>query len=218
MASRKQRKIKWEFVGLNGLVLIFVAMLLVYTFVHTGAVLSRYINPSELGYVAALGIEGLVLVLSWRRTFKQGSTRSIDITLGIVLLISAIANLYEGYAVKNGKELLISDLPTLDIIQSIVGVLVTAVIPLLVFMAGEVIGKGVEEFGKFVSSIAEAEIQETTIEIPQVPTCEFCNTPLKDFKPQTRSAHLRYCDVYKAGKIAVHEAELLISANGHVAK
>lgn len=206
MASKRQRKIKWEIVGLNSLVLIFVLLLLSYTFIHTGAVLARYINPWQLGYVAALGIEGLIAVLSWRRAFKAEATKTVSFTLGTVLLISAVANLYEGYAVKEGHELTLASLGNLDIIQAGVGVLVTAVIPFLVFMAGEVMGRGLEELGKFISEAAGSELPKVE-DVPALEpepalfTCEFCHSLLKDDKPQTRSAHLRYCEVYKATKL-----------------
>lgn len=217
MASRKQRKIKWEIVGLNTLVLVFVLLLLSYTFIHTGAVLARYINPWQLGYVAALGIEGLIAVLSWRRAFKAEATKTVSITLGIVLVISAVANLYEGYAVKEGQELTLSSLGNLDPIQAGVGVLVTAVIPFLVFMAGEVMGRGLEELGKFLSDVAGAESKQEpeVIEIapPIGPECEFCHTPLKDDSRFTRSAHLRYCDAYKVTKI-VNVAKLATNGKG----
>lgn len=216
MASKRQRKIKWEIVGLNSLVLIFVLLLLSYTFIHTGAVLARYIHPWQLGYVAALGIEGLIAVLSWRRAFKAEAAKTVSITLGIVLVISAVANLYEGYAVKEGRELTLSGLGDLDVIQAGVGILVTAVIPFLVFMAGEVMGRGLEELGKFISDAAGTEqvkIEEVPEVIaPQLPECEFCHSPLKDEKPQTRSAHLRYCEVYKSTKtITIPE---LVHVNG----
>ena len=206
MASKKHRKIKWESVGLNSLVLLFVLFLLSYTFIHTGAVLARFINPPMLGYVAALGIEGLVAAMSWRRAFRAGATIGINITLGIVLVISAVANLYEGYAVKNGHELTLSDIPRMDALQAFVGVLVTAIIPFLVFMAGEVMGRGLEELGKFISEgvaddATRSETPPATSEAVPIPKCEFCNELLKDDSRFTRSAHLRYCEIYKVGKL-----------------
>jgi hypothetical protein len=206
MASRKHRKIKWESVGLNSLVLLFVLFLLSYTFIHTGAVLARFINPPALGYIAALGIEGLVATMSWRRAFKAGATISINVTLGIVLAISAVANLYEGYAVKNGHELTLSDIPHMDALQAFVGVLVTAIVPFLVFMAGEVMGRGLEELGKFISEgvagdAIKIEVPATISEAAPTLMCEFCDEPLKDASRFTRSAHLRYCKVYKTEKV-----------------
>jgi DNA-binding CsgD family transcriptional regulator len=181
MASKKQRKIKWEIVGLNSLVLLFVMLLLSYTFVHTGAVLARHINPPALGYIAAFGIEGLIAVLSWRRAFKAGAGQAVNITLAIVLVISAVANLYEGYAVKYGSELTVAGLGNLDYIQVVVGVLVTAVIPFLVFMAGEVMGQGLEELGKFISHSVSLPVEP--VSLPSEPVEPVVSLPVEVVAP-----------------------------------
>lgn len=217
MATKRHRRIKYEIIGLNSLVLVFIILLLSYTFIHTGAVLARYINPPILGYMAAGGVEGLIMVLSWRRAFRAESTSSITFTLATVLVISAIANLYEGYAVKEGQELTVSNLATLDPIQAVVGMLVTFTIPFLVFKAGEVMGSGLEELGKFISDATGnddtrpavvAEQMPVTEESKPVYECEYCHSVFD--KPQTRSAHLRYCETYKATKLQV----VAVNGNG----
>lgn len=209
----RRKKVKWEFVGLNALVLLFVVALLGYTFVHTGAVLARHIEPAVLGYVAAFGIEGLIIVLSWRRAFRRSATQSVSWTLAIVLSISAIANLYEGYAVKYGQELTWQLLLELDPFQALVWVMVTLVVPFLVFVAGDVVGSGVEAFGKYITTLTEDQPKQKrrTATQPiaepkpkpaepeqQSHECEFCGATF--LNPQGVAAHKRFCHAYKEHK------------------
>lgn len=209
-----RKRFRREILSTDILILAFVLMLLSYTFVHTGAVLARYIEPKIFGYIAAFGIEGLVAVLSWRKSFRAKASKNINITLAIVLAISAMANVYEGYVVKFGIELTIKRLYEIDLIQALVGTMVTAMIPFLIFVAGEIMGRSIED----ISRIITADDTKEKVDREAKAICEYCDQELKNSKPQTRSAHLRYCETYKEKKAKENgrlEEQAYKKENGH---
>ena len=124
--------------------IISVVCLLAYTFVHTGAVLARYIHPWIFGYVCAFGIEFVVAMVSFKlSTLRKRQTRTSYMLMFILiaaLCASAVANVYEGYYIKYGVELSWENIGQIDKIQAFVGLTATALISLLVFAVSEIIG------------------------------------------------------------------------------
>lgn len=121
--------------------------LLAYTFVHTGGLMSRYIHPAFVGYMAAFGVELAVAGISFRLASlkrKQLTSRSLLFILISALFVSALANISEGYTVRYGKPLTWINLGDIDYIQAVIGIAATGLISLMVFAISELIGVDVE--------------------------------------------------------------------------
>lgn len=139
--------------GLISLSILTLFALLAYTFVHTGGLLSKYVQPPEIGYVAAFGVEAAIITMSirigkllrrlaqsrykgaegWLSLFWQGST------LLFVLAVSAAANVVEGYKVRYGLELTIDNIKDLDGLQIAIGLLATGLIPVVILSMTEIV-------------------------------------------------------------------------------
>jgi hypothetical protein len=59
------------------------------------------------------------------------------------VIVSAIANVSEGFAVAQGVKLTVESVKRLDIVQATIGLTSTALISLLVLVLGEVVGTDV---------------------------------------------------------------------------
>lgn len=121
--------------------------LLAYTFVHTGGLMSSYIRPAFVGYMAAFGVELAVAGISFRLASlkrKQLTSRSLLFILISALFVSALANISEGYTVRYGKPLTWANLGDIDYIQAVIGIAATGLISLMVFAISETIGVDVE--------------------------------------------------------------------------
>lgn len=139
--------------GLIALSILTLFALLAYTFVHTGGLLSRYVDPPWVGKVAAFGVEAAIITMSirigkllrrlaqsrykgaegWLSLFWQGST------LLFVLAVSAAANVVEGYKVRYGLELTIDNIQDLDGLQISIGLLATGLIPVVILSMTEIV-------------------------------------------------------------------------------
>lgn len=120
---------------------IALVSLLLYNWLHTGELLSRYIAPSFIGFVAALGVELAVVELSVRigqHGWKSVQSAPYRKTLLAVLTVSAFANVYEGYAVKYGGELTWNAIWTIDLVQGIVGVAATGLLSWVVYRLSDI--------------------------------------------------------------------------------
>lgn len=117
--------------------------LLTYTLVHTGGLLAHYIHPPFVGYVAAFGIETAVVGLSLRigdlKRSKQSTTFFISVLVAVVI-VSAIANIAEGFYTQQGKYLTLETVSQLDPIQAVIGLTATGLISLIVLAMSEIIG------------------------------------------------------------------------------
>lgn len=121
--------------------------LLAYTFVHTGSLMSQYIRPVFVGYMAAFGIELAVAGISFRLASlkrKQVTSRLLLFILISALFVSALANIAEGYQVRYAKPLTWMNLGDIDYIQAVIGIAATGLISLMVFAISEMIGIDVE--------------------------------------------------------------------------
>lgn len=113
--------------------------LLLYSWKHTGDLLARHINPMQIGYICALGIELSVVWLSW----KLGKTHTLKsmsgVALMMVVVVSAAANLSEGFYVRYETEMTLSSFASIDWIQFGISVMATLLISIIVFALSEVL-------------------------------------------------------------------------------
>ncbi|MCA9926755.1 MAG: winged helix-turn-helix domain-containing protein [Anaerolineales bacterium] len=121
--------------------------LLVYTLVHTGGLLSRYVEPTAVGYVAAFGIEASVVGLSLRIGDLRRTKQSIGFFMFVlvaVVVVSAVANIAEGFTAVQGELLTVGSIRQLDPIQAFIGMAATGLISVIVLALSEIIGTDVE--------------------------------------------------------------------------
>lgn len=141
--------------------IISLVALLAYTLVHTGGLLARYIEPGLIGYIAAFGIEASVVSLSLRigelRKSKQ-STKFFVFVLVSVVIVSAIANIAEGFEAAQGVTLTLETVKQLDVVQATIGLTATGLISLIVLALSEIVGTDVTQTIKVV----EKERREAT--------------------------------------------------------
>lgn len=140
--------------GLIGLTVGCLLALLTYTFFHTGALLAEYVAPWQVGYVAAFGIEAAILAMSTRLGTLLRKKKSVSsalqiawqgLTLLFVLGVSAVANVAEGFKVKYGTEFTATAIQQLDNVQIVVGLLATALIPVVVLSMSEIISGEIKD-------------------------------------------------------------------------
>jgi hypothetical protein len=127
--------------------IISLAALLTYTLIHTGGLLARYIAPPAAGYAAALGIEIAIVSLSLRIGDLRKSSldyRFFLFVLVSVVVVSALANITEGFHTYYNEPLTVTTVWQLDIIQAIVGLSATGLISLIVLALSEIIGSDVQ--------------------------------------------------------------------------
>lgn len=122
---------------------IALVCLLAYTLVHTGGLLARYINPGIVGYVAALGIESAIVGLSLRigdlKRSKQSPAFFVSVLVAVVI-VSALANIAEGFHMQQSQAMTLATVKQLDPIQAVIGLAATGLISLIVLAMSEIIG------------------------------------------------------------------------------
>lgn len=158
--------------------------LLSYTFTHTGNLLASYVNPPIVGFAAAAGIELSIVGLSMRigELKKAGlSTRFFWGTLIAVVVVSAFANIAEGYLVKFGKPLVWGDIGNLDIVQAVVSFAATGLISLVTLALSELVGQDVITIQKAQKKNVTTENEDGgyTVTAPVMP-----ELPSPEEKPQ----------------------------------
>lgn len=130
-----------------GVTVLSLLALLTYTLVHTGGLLARYVEPAAIGYVAAFGIEAAVVSLSLRigelRRSKQ-STGFFLFVLIAVVVVSAVANIAEGFTAVQGEQLTRESIQQLDPVQAFIGLSATGLVSLIVLALAEILGTDVE--------------------------------------------------------------------------
>ncbi len=119
--------------------MISMLCLLLYSWKHTGDLFARHIAPMQIGYICALGIELSVVWLSW----KLGKTHTLKsmsgVALMMVVVVSAAANLSEGFYVRYETEMTLSSFASIDWIQFGISVMATLLISIIVFALSEVL-------------------------------------------------------------------------------
>jgi hypothetical protein len=121
--------------------------LLAYTFVHTGGLLSRYVSPGWVGYLAGLCIELAVIGLALRIGDLRQSGQSagfFGFVLAGTLVVSALANMAEGFRTLSGQEFTARSLVAMDWSQAVIGTAATGLISLIVFALSEMVGVDVQ--------------------------------------------------------------------------
>lgn len=130
-----------------GVSVLSLLALLTYTLVHTGGLLARYVHPPAIGYVAALGIEAAVVSLSLRIGELRRSRQSTGFFLFVliaVVVVSAVANIAEGFTAAQGEQLTSRSIQQLDPIQALIGLAATGLISLIVLALAEILGTDVD--------------------------------------------------------------------------
>lgn len=125
---------------------VSLAALLAYTWTHTGALMARYVHPAWVGYICALGVELAVVSLSLRIGDLRRSGQSARLFVAVlvaVLIVSALANVAEGYATLYGSLLTLAAIGRLDVLQAVIGVSATGLISVVVFALADIIGSDV---------------------------------------------------------------------------
>lgn len=128
--------------------IISLVGLLAYTLVHTGGLLARYIEPGFVGYVAALGVEVAIVSLSLRIGDLRRSNLNYGFFLFVlvsVVVVSALANVAEGFRTSEGVPLTVANAQRLDIVQAAIGLAATGLISLIVLALSEIIGTDVQQ-------------------------------------------------------------------------
>ncbi len=148
----------------TGGALLATVLLLAYTFWHSGNLLSRYIDPAWVGYVAALGVEVAIVSLSLRigqLGWHSPQATIFKRTLIAALVVSALANIAEGHQVMyhqpltlyalsplvgnlDGVELATANpVPVIDWIQAAIGLAATGLLSIIVYALADIIGDDV---------------------------------------------------------------------------
>ena len=130
-----------------GVTVLSLLALLTYTLVHTGGLLARYVHPAVIGYVAAFGIEAAVVSLSLRigelRRTKQSPGFFLFVLIAVVV-VSAVANIAEGFTAVQGAALTLATVRSLDPVQAFIGLSATGLVSLIVLALAEILGTDVE--------------------------------------------------------------------------
>ncbi len=212
-------------------VLSLVALLL-YTWKHTGSLLAHYVHPAGIGYVCAFGIELAIVSLSLRigQERRNGATGAgFLVVLVAVLVVSAFANVAEGYATAYGTTLTLRSMAGIDPLQAVIGIAATGLISVIVFALADIIGMDVRKAAQAAERAdarerkAQAAAPEPVAETPQAVTqvaappqaapvvlrlpepaaptyvCR-CGQPFA--KQQGLAAHMRHCAQAKQEKVA----------------
>jgi len=162
--------------------------LLVYTFVHTGGLLSRYVNPPFIGYVCALGIELSVVSLSLRIGDLRRSGQSAGFFWSVLLavvVVSAFANTAEGYSAAYSRLLTLSSIGDLDIVQAVIWLSATGLISVIVLVLSEIIGTDVKQAVKLAEQGRRKEEREA--ETPETPVVTLVSTTVNQRSERVRT-------------------------------
>lgn len=135
----------WTLLRIGG-TLLFLSLILAYNWSHTAGLLARYASAG-FGPVAALGIEGLVAVMSFRLGLSRRAGRQERMTVAVlvsVLVVSAVANLLMGYEIaEQGNALTWETMQAVDIIQAVGWVMATALLSLVAYFAADTVANDV---------------------------------------------------------------------------
>ncbi len=148
--------------------IVSLIALLAYTLVHTGGLLAVYVTPGFVGYVAAFGIEASIVSLSLRIGELRKSNQSTIFFLFVLIatvIVSAVANVSEGFHTSQGVSLTLETVRQLDIVQAMIGVTATGLISLIVLALSEIVGSDVTQTVKLVEKERKAKKKELPQEL-----------------------------------------------------
>jgi len=190
-----------------GVTVLSLLALLTYTLVHTGGLLARYVHPAVIGYVAAFGIEAAVVSLSLRigelRRTKQSPGFFLFVLIAVVV-VSAVANIAEGFMAVQGATLTLATVRSLDPVQAFIGLAATGLVSLIVLALAEILGTDVETAVKQADKERKRQpVSKTTRTETAVPT----DYPDADNAEESHS--IERARAVKAEKDAVSRAEAM---------
>lgn len=160
----------WTHWGITALTATLLLAVLSYTFTHTGKLLSRNVEPYWVGYVTALGIEGVVALMAYRLATSKTKSGVLKASLIAALVMSTVANLAEGHYARTGAELTWSTIPQLDLVVAFVWISANALVSFLVFAMSELIGTDIEVgTKKFVTTEKASEQPKVSPEVSPEP-------------------------------------------------
>ena len=137
-------KLNWRRLLTSSFLVFVILTQLQYVFFHTSSLLIRLTAHSIVAYIAAFGIEVIIIVISFDIGARQGkevSTWALKGILIFTLIGSAFANLVEGFLIRTGNDLIsFADMTNLGWIQGLVSLWFTAGIPLLVYALSDTLG------------------------------------------------------------------------------
>lgn len=137
--------------------IVALVALLVYTLMHTGTALANYVQPAYVGFVAAFGIELSIVSLSLRigelRQRRQDTKFFVFVLLAVVV-VSAVANVSEGFKTAYNEHLTVDNLAQLDIVQAAIGLAMTGLISLIVLALSEILGTDVSDSQRQVTTVS----------------------------------------------------------------
>lgn len=187
-----------------GVTVLSLLALLTYTLVHTGGLLARYVHPPAIGYIAALGIEAAVVSLSLRigelRRSKQ-STGFFLFVLIAVVVVSAVANIAEGFTIVQGEALTRATIQTLDPVQAFIGLAATGLVSLIVLALAEILGTDVE------TAVKQAERQRK--QQPVQSMSQVNTTTAETLSNAEESVSIERARAAKAEKDAISKVEAM---------
>jgi hypothetical protein len=149
--------------------ILALVCLLFYNWRHTNLLFMTYADWKWLGWLCAFGIELSIIGLSFKvgrqiadgtRFFSSPSQVFFLFVMVMALLVSAIANMVEGYKIAHGEVLTWSILYKIDAVEWVAWVASNGLISLVAFALAEVIGSQSE-------SVMVREVVETTT--PELP-------------------------------------------------
>lgn len=149
----------------TGLSLLAMVAMLSYTFWHTGALLSRYIVPPALGYVAAAGVELTIIAMSIHFDLLADGSKTwwskglfVFVFLS-TLAVSALANVSEGFYTAKGLTLTTSTFSQIDPLQAVIGVSATGLLSICVMSLAEILGDSFSVVLGIMSEIAQHPVR-----------------------------------------------------------
>jgi len=122
-------------------------LLLTYTAWHTGGLFARHVQPPWIGYAAAIGVESSVVTLSAWIGLNRKSNRSVRkpmVVLGLVVLVSMLANIAEGFVARYSNQLTVLTVEHIDPVQAGIGFAATGMISVIVFALSDILGSNVK--------------------------------------------------------------------------
>jgi hypothetical protein len=157
--------------------LLALVCVLAYTFWHTGALLSRYIVPGLLGYVAAAGVELTVIGMSIQfrdivaSPGKSPGTKVLFVFVFLAALaVSALANVSEGFRVASGVPLMSTTFSVMDPLVAVIGVSATGLLSLVVMSLAELLGDSFNVVLGIANDLTQRERQAPIITVESVNT------------------------------------------------
>ncbi len=155
--------------------IVSLIALLVYTLAHTGALLAQYVTPPVIGYIAAFGIEAAIVSLSLRIGDLRKSQQAAGFfyfVLVSTVIVSALANISEGFRTMYQEALTLANVQRLDYAQAAIGVTSTGLISLIVLALSEIVGADVTQTVKLTEKERAKKVSLTGDVTPESVTPE----------------------------------------------